>query len=392
MKKNTLLIFTIITTCWLLLPGQAAGISDYISINDLNMSIPQIWQQTYKSNTGINVGIHVDIEVPKISSYPILQVSEGNLEYFPAGNKQETLVVYPNAPEGSFMVYLNAPNGDWNEKGEKTNKPEWKNAATQSIYWLRPWEFGRSYVDNNNLTLADANSFFQERVASITNNILKYDLDLLLTKGIFQVDSWKGQKPILGQQIGQSYYTMNYSQALDGIPILGDAAIIGMSEKFRGSPPPCPMPGNAEISIASANEYIISVRPNEKLKTLYTDVPLCTFEKVKKTIEGLIIKGNLRHISSLRLGYVLFADPNEPPYGVAYPMWVLKGDWYNRPNDKTPWYHEFTPAKDGYIGYYAQFAAEIMINAQTGELMNDITKPEELFVPHIITWDQIQWR
>lgn len=390
-KKTFLSAFVL---CALLLsimsvPALAGAMSEtrLLSISDLAATTPQVWQQTYNNKAGTNIPINVDIDVPKVTLFPVLQVVEGNRQFVPTSSLPETLVVYPSVSPGAFAVFLDAPNGIWNTKGEKMNKPEWKNASTQNTYWFRPWDFDRSYADQNSLKLEEANSFFQHRIEQITNNAVNYSLDLLTTKGVYQVESWKGQVPKLGRLIGDGFYSMRYTQNLMGIPVLGSAARIGISDGFKGDIPSCPTPGSAEVSIAASDEYYIAATANEVLAVLYEDVPLCSFEIIRTNIERLIDLGHLRHISSLRLGYVLFADSSNSSQGISVPTWVLKGDWYEKSNDKTPWYHHFTSLNDGYIGYHAMYATEIMFNAQTGEVLRGFTKPSQLYAPEIVTWN-----
>lgn len=376
---------------------QAEGTTKHVSINDLKAAAPQVWQQSYINKFGVDVPVNTVVEIPTATSFPVLCVSEGNQDvgrkiqsgYSLSHDGQETLVTYSNAPAGSFMVFRNAPDGIWNERGEKVNKPEWKNAFTQSIYWLPPRQQERAYANQNSITLQEVESFFQSSIDRITNSSAQFSLDLLTTKCIYHVESWKGQKPTLGSAIGQGYYSLSYTQDLLGIPVLGNASIIGGDDKYTGKVPPCPLAGSAEMTMASVDEYMIAARMNEPSETTHTDVPLCSYETVKAVIESLIDKGHLRSLSSMRLGFVLFPDPNNEPKGIAFPTWVIKGDWYEKPSDKTPWYHEFTPNKDGYIGYHAMYATEIMINAQTGEIMRGFTKAEQFHCPTILTWDAV---
>lgn len=259
MRKKPAALLLALLLSGIVLFAACAQTDQMVSIKTLRETTPQVWTQTYQTAQGTEVTIYTDIDLPKVDSFPILQVAEGNRSLMLRGDSGATLVDFSQFTPGAFREYLNAPDGIWNERGEKKNKPEWKNAATGSIYWMQPWQMERAYAEDNPATLFDAQAFFQRRIEQLTDGALSFSLDAVLTKGVYTVSSWSGQTPTLGSIINQGYYELLLTQDLNGIPALAQAHAKAVDHnQFKGDSPPCPRPGSAEIMYGNDQEYTIA--------------------------------------------------------------------------------------------------------------------------------------
>ncbi len=108
------------------------------------------------------------------------------------------------------------------------------------------------------------------------------------------------------------------------------------------------------------------------------DVPLAPLDRVLAALEKEIKSGNIRRLESVRLGYVLYSNPEMTDHAWAIPRWVVnvlyKRD-YDGSEKASPWvcHNEF------------------LIDSQSGELIIFGTGDKATFsVPKMKTWDDVR--
>ncbi len=124
-----------------------------------------------------------------------------------------------------------------------------------------------------------------------------------------------------------------------------------------------------------------------KLRTVeIADVPLASLEQVMKCIEKEIEKGQIKDIYALRLGYVLYSNPDMPDYAWAIPRWVMDCTYTTEETEL----HRKYDISDNECFYEAVDFFEMPIDAQSGEPIIFATGTEEIFsVPKMITWNDV---
>ena len=127
------------------------------------------------------------------------------------------------------------------------------------------------------------------------------------------------------------------------------------------------------------------------------DIPLCSFDKIKTTIEAKIYSGNLRQVYDVEFGYALFnvpgaaKDPNIPwrvsARYYAVPTWFVNCVYVN--DGKTRW---FPCELDENAARSDPHSTTLLINAQTGELYS--RKKGNSYgaadYPGILTWEEVR--
>lgn len=125
----------------------------------------------------------------------------------------------------------------------------------------------------------------------------------------------------------------------------------------------------------------------------YPDVPLAPLDSVLDGIKNEMEKGNIREVYSVRLGYVLYSNPDMTDHAWAIPRWVINALYITKQNQKNWEREQRDNAKWGYeYPAWGQFySEEILADAQSGELIIFTLGDEETYsVPKIITWNEVK--
>jgi len=70
---------------------------------------------------------------------------------------------------------------------------------------------------------------------------------------------------------------------------------------------------------------------------------------------------------------------------IAMPAWVVKGNYYRNPAvSDNPW-NSFTPDGKAFIGGANNYLTDIVINAQTGRTLIDLTDVRDVLAPEVVT-------
>lgn len=122
----------------------------------------------------------------------------------------------------------------------------------------------------------------------------------------------------------------------------------------------------------------------------YDDVPLAPLDSVLAAIEAEIEAGHIVRVYAVRLGYLLYSNPDMTDYAWAIPRWVIDCDYVTKANkayvedfrrikaemglDSAPWeQYEFV---------------QMPVDAQSGELILFNQGSSETFsVPKLTTWE-----
>lgn len=371
----------------------AAHADEWQSVQQLHRQAAAGWHQTIQAGRR-TVVIDIDIDVPDVQAAPVLRIARGSTAYTPQAQPDELLYIFngggiPDYP-GCFALVHNAPDGEyfWDKGGLNRRQPtEWKNAYTQVYIWLRPWDMQRACTQGNPYPLGDAVRDVQALLDRATDRQLQFSLDTVETVGIYSVKEWTGQTPILGELLAPEYYRLKCTQHLRGLPLLRamDIELMNNDAPKNVQKHAVFAPGDTVIRIASASSYSFGVRPVHETAVLHDDIPLCPLATIQQSIEKLIVSGHLRSVHSLRFGLVAYDDPDSADGIIAMPAWVVKGNYYRNPAvSDNPW-NSFTPDGKAFIGGANNYLTDIVINAQTGRTLIDLTDVRDVLAPEVVT-------
>ena len=147
------------------------------------------------------------------------------------------------------------------------------------------------------------------------------------------------------------------------------------------------------------DEYSIAVQSVDETEVLARDVPLCSFEQVKRGVEQLIESGHVRRIFDARLGLVVYNDPDRDKkarstFDLNYylaPAWVVNCIYMD--SSKAEFAYGAVPADElvrdeKNVPEYCP----IILNAQTGEPLNRADKGGDSRADFkgFISWDDVK--
>ena len=139
------------------------------------------------------------------------------------------------------------------------------------------------------------------------------------------------------------------------------------------------------LNIESEDAYGFAAHLLAEEELIHEDIPLVDFELAKPQIEKLIQEGRVRKVHGVRLGYMLYLEPdhNREHFRLV-PSWVVDCEYYSTAKAET----EVIDEPDYTI---VQNFRKLVVNAQTGRLLD----PEDKSLgrsdyPKIITWDQVR--
>ncbi len=124
--------------------------------------------------------------------------------------------------------------------------------------------------------------------------------------------------------------------------------------------------------------------------TEYADVPLASLDSVLESIREKIEEGVIRKIHFIKLGYILYSNPDMTDYAWAIPRWEVQCDYVTKALEKA---YEQPPEDDGEMSELLGqlYSASVPVDAQSGELIlfnyGDKENAQVYSVPEITTWD-----
>ena len=127
--------------------------------------------------------------------------------------------------------------------------------------------------------------------------------------------------------------------------------------------------------------------------TEYMDVPLAALESVLGNITDKIEAGIIRRIHSIKLGYIMYSNPDMTDYAWAIPRWEVRCDYVTKALDKE-YKRPFSDDGDECAFWGNLYSTNLAVDAQSGELIifayGDEKNAEVFTVPDMITWDEVK--
>ena len=142
------------------------------------------------------------------------------------------------------------------------------------------------------------------------------------------------------------------------------------------------------MRIKRPGEFWTNISTSKEVGVDIDDIPLLPFDRIMEVLEQWVTDGYVYSLNEVSFGYMCFIDPEKKGEEfVLLPVWAAKGR--TREELSLPFDLKTDQAVKDRGGY---FSSDIIINAQTGQpydLPND-KRPDRLYVPHIITWDEVK--
>lgn len=366
MKKVSILMM-VVMLCMMCVPDGTMAENKLYSITELPAHTTSHWQQTYEAY-GRTIDVDVDVEIPNVSSAPVITVRRADPIAEPLNS--ELKAWYKQAEKEDRVNSYSYRSNDFSTNFTHATPPAWGKdrdsefvvgAMSQRMQDLYDYALGMTYAENNPLTVGEAIEIFQQRVAEYFPNEKLHLRTVYVTSRSF----WKKNNQPISEK---GHYSFTMSQTFHGIPFMASIHeaftqfAIGNEDAFLESR------GVARGSVYDENAWSFNACFYQESGVVYKDIPLLPFDAVKGAVEELILSGHVRWIDSVSLGYVQF-DASNPDEQVLVPCWVVWCEYHpdGARSERSGGENSSSNLMyDGNNDYYRP----LIINAQTGEMID----------------------
>lgn len=347
---------TILLALLLALVCAAASAQEYYTLPEIREQAEQGWHETYTDKYGRTIPVDLEIDVFGETVAPVLRVgwrNEGECEV-DHNNPYGTLISAKKELDGTTKYIYESYNGKKIELDNSYGK-----------------EFG------NNLTPREAFGFFSEYAAE--QGYMKEDF-LYESPKNFRVLCSINEKT--DDVVATAFYVSYLWQQMYKIPI-----ITHVNWAFEKNAGPICSPG-AILRMRNREEYTISIESFVEKELIAEDIPLCSLERIIRSVEEKIKTGHIQKVVSLRFGYAIYNDPSIASKRIADHD---VEDWYLVPSWILECRYSASPKKD----YDERVNPKlIVINAQTGEMLDprdtSYTGHGDSRYKGFIPWDKVK--
>ena len=130
---------------------------------------------------------------------------------------------------------------------------------------------------------------------------------------------------------------------------------------------------------------LLDVRSEE-----HADIPLASLDRVLAGVRREIEAGHIQEMYAIRLGYLLYSNPDMTDHAWAVPRWVVDCNYITDENRDTVAF--FRERRQGSVDIWNAWEfVQMPVDAQSGELLILTTGDERTFsVPEIVTWNDAE--
>ena len=381
MKKNMKCVLAALMAALLFLPALAQA-KRYYSIQEVKAQAAAGWQGSYQAR-GREIIVDVVPQVPDVDKVPVSVCRHQEINFTVPQDDPLWRDLRSNDLGEFFFSYGSADDaeGALRVDGKKVYALPWRTS-----YWGFLSE--TAYIPGNPITFGELTAW----LSSVMNS-LGFDPSIIQLSNPEAISAHAFYGPREGEFLAPGWASFSWPQMLHGLPIIGDFYMAFVREDSQW------MAGTrTDISLCytQPDDFWLGALLVNPVEMLAEDIPLSGLDKVIESLEKEIAAGRLRQVLDMKLGYFLFEAPGyTPPKGpldkarslYAFPVWRI-GCQYVK-DAKTKVSEVFVDKEDPYF-YDPKNSLtyrEILVNAQTGELINPL-KPSVKAVtyPGMISW------
>ena len=345
-----------------LLPLCAAA-QEYVSIAEIYkhaQATDGVWQETFDTPNG-EMTVDVPIIVPDVETMPVVtvekaKISEALFNQIASGKKYGTKreLSYETELNGEHLgFYLGLENNDaFGEESGNTgydafqltfvfhgmfmnsrDNGKWKGTMPRVGYYAWELDLDAACVRNSDITLNEAMRLWHEDIAlCYPDKTFEIRPTKIALRGCTLKPELKSKDKRDGLIVVEAA-----EQLIGGIPLMG------------------------AISLGTCN--------------------------IREKIES----GNIIGLDSIRLGYLLYSNPDMTDYAWAIPRWVVDARYVTNENRDEYMLKDLIDPEEGLAKWENHYQASIPVDVQTGELIIFTYGDAETFsVPEMMTWDKVQ--
>lgn len=361
--------------------AQEFTADDYVSLPDLRKEAMSGWHETYTAK-GREVVANVDIRwMPQAQTCPIVQVEGWGKQV-----DQAAFEPYMDKPDTRSAQRENFIHVAWMERDtmvipENTNY-NGRTVTPQDLTFY-DGEVPTETPENVDLDYEE----FLKKVSVDIGSFSKFTMDdfridTVKVEGVTYLAKEKNGELIKGKPFTKmGDYYLYAKQLFHGIPVISPQAGWGNS------------PGGClRYYYGNPRYYHFTLAGSLELGVHTPDVPLLSFDAIKRVLEKQIEEGKLRGVDEMEFGYIAFyQEKTDKRTWLMMPVWRLKGGYTEDPKkEKVMPYHDERD-RDGSLTVPMGYG-DYFYSAQTGELiptLNLTEREDPLPASDIVTWESL---
>ncbi|MDO5299231.1 MAG: hypothetical protein Q4F18_07360 [Clostridia bacterium] len=323
---------------------------EYYTLPEIREQAAAGWHETYTDKYGRMVQVDIDIDVFGGDQAPVVKADVPEfVEYrYHAGYPYDS--VTDVARKGGKRTH------PYRTYGEEVNLDK---------------AYGADY--GNDLTVREAYDFLAELLEEHGHG---YSVDDFILNPPDNFDVVYSKMVATGEVHVPALYNITLWQQMHGLPIIIGAEWGFKNEGTRSYDPRLFF----QMRNKNEKEHSLILRPLREVEVLAEDIPLCSVEKVIRSIEGWIEGGYVQHVMLLQFGYVIYSDPTiqnfrksnsiqEEESFYLVPSWVLVSIFSSNPKEYDKIAIDALNPDDDRFGEYTA-RSYLIINAQTGKVLD----------------------
>lgn len=328
------------------------------TIEEIREQSDLIWDFTYETKWR-SVQVSIIPTLPDVQAMPVLKVrpafwipkAKGDVSWNAAG-------IHFDMGGDAFCL------SEGDIYGEENSVVKGVKYESISDFVYAPFDIEEYYAPLNALTLKTIIEKLRSILTEINNLHFNIDTDHLLYVLISSKVSQKSNEPLLPSSI-----SITVPITLRSIPIWGH--VISSVDSHKDDE--LTYEPNLTFTIRSQTSYELIGTTVYETEEVVADIPLCSFDTVRNTIEQEIENGHIRAIYNVDLGYALYNTPGtsrkpgrewiETAEFYAVPTWRVVCLYSNQAKKDLPETAIENPATSLYFKI-------IYIHAQTGALID----------------------
>ena len=380
----------------MLMPMGAGAQGDMVSLSQLKEQVPAVWEGNYEGKDGKTVTFEAPVLMPEADVFPVFKVERQMPD-------EETLAAYSDKLMRSNLYETAIGSFEFLE--------EWTHPEANRVYhnvWAANTEIDlyATYADGQSRSIGEVMDKFTAIVKDLYGDETDVILDVAKTRPAVEMRAKMGGgfAPV-PDAVGMGGYELTCITTLRGVPMLG-------GPKFRQG-----YSGRAEnilnywfdcdVPLYYSDDFCwVQASGWRTTQEVYSDVPLCTFDKVQETVEKLIAKGKVHGVMAVYLGYVTWLDPeveyiektNSKNWNdalakpcIVTPMWVVECQYASDSGKSLDDYPEFQGTEVFDYRKHMWGHSMLMIDPQTAEAYNPWdTLRNRAYAPKVMTWDDVK--
>ncbi|MBQ2989991.1 MAG: hypothetical protein IJD60_01715 [Clostridia bacterium] len=423
----------------MMLAASTASAQEYVSVSEIYdqaQAMGGVWQETFSTPNG-EMKVDAPIIVPDVDAMPVLtlegaKISEELFEQIASGKKYGSKddLSYETELNGELLGFnLGRENDDaFGEESGKTgydavkgvfvhhgkflnsrDNSKWKGTMPREGYYLWELDLDAVNVRKNDITVNKAMRLWHEDLAlCYPDDVFSIRPTKIVLRGSTLNLNAKSKDKRDGLIVIEGA-----EQLIGGIPLLGSISmscgiagrtakdvrerredddkyfamhpyrkgcysVIGGGDGFYGT-------------FMNEETYRTSSQLARVRTTEYADIPLASLDDVLDSVREKIESGNIIGVDYIKLGYLLYSNPDMKDYAWAIPRWIVEARYMTEENKDEYMIKMMIEPDDELVKWENHYQAKVPVDAQTGEMIVFVHGTDEIFsVPEIATWDDVK--